>query len=171
MKIVLRRALAVLFLLVPMQLVGCGGSEPKSDSPSPQAGDSHEHPDHADHAEHDHQDGDHPQTLSAAVANLEELRAAIEKAFAADDMSEADGPVHQIGHALEAITSLAKKSSLSADEQKVMKEAVDVLFDSFGAIDQRIHGGKEAGKSYADVAEQVETAMTQLKGLGSQEEK
>lgn len=153
-------------------LTGCGRSESTVSRPSGEHG-NHQHD--GDH-EHDHEShGDsqahsEPESLADAVAEIERLRGAIDQGFAAGDLDQADGPVHEIGHLIEELPELAAKESVSEEDQQQVKQAVDSLMDSFAALDERVHGGASAGKSYDDVASQVDDAMAILRAIEPPEE-
>jgi hypothetical protein len=179
-------ACTLVFSVAFFSAVGCDSqpASPAADSHNAAAStDDHDHQ-HADdehahnHAEehahdhdheHDHAEGEHahPESYAAAIVELEELRAAVEKASAEDDLAKADSQVHEIGHLLEDIGKLADKESVSDDAKTKINAAVEELMDAFEQIDAKIHGGD--GKTYADVAEKVNASMTVLKANGNQE--
>jgi hypothetical protein len=169
------------FASVCVFLAGCGSPESSPATPPEESngdahdhdGDAHDHDGDAhDHdGDHDHdgehdEDADghsHPETLSGAFEELDELHAAIKEAFSAGDADKAHGPLHDIGHALEEVSALADKESLSEEDQAKVKGAIDQLFDGYGAVDERMHKGEEAGKSYDEVADAVDDAMDVLR--------
>lgn len=131
---------------------------------------AHTHADEHDHAhEHEHADDehDHPETYAAAVAELDKLRGAIETASADDDLARADSEVHAIGHLLEEVGKLADKEPFSDDDKAKIKAAVEGLMDAFEQVDAKIHDGK--GKSYADIADEIDAAMSILKARVTKE--
>ncbi|MBB76907.1 MAG: hypothetical protein CMJ75_20575 [Planctomycetaceae bacterium] len=152
-----------------MALAGCDGS-PVIVSPSR---DAQTDPHNATDDPHGHQkeppaDGREvarPESYGAALEQLDALCAATQDAFANDDLQEADGPVHAIGHLLEELPQLAGQESPSETVQQQVKEAVDALMVSFGALDGRVHGGGSAGKSYREVAAEIEEAVAKLKAI------
>lgn len=140
-------------------LIGCGSSEARS----PVAVvDEHDH-------HHTSHDDSHEHTPSGSLANLvtkvEELSATIQDAFKAGDPEKGHGPLHEIGHVLEALPEIAAKESLASAQQEQLKAAVDSLMDSFGALDERLHGSGNDGKSFDEVAAQIEAAMFKLKAV------
>ena len=58
-------------------------------------------------------------------------------------------PATGAGASSMALSELAAKDSLSEADQQQVKQSVDSLMDSFGAVDERLHGGDDAGKSYS----------------------
>lgn len=151
--------------LIPVILVcsvfvfGCVGEKP-----APQAGGGHDH----DH-DHGHEGGHHhPETFAEAVAEIAEMKTAIQTALSEGDTDKADGPVHEIGHILEELEELAKKAELSEEQIAEVKAATETLFASFAALDETIHG-KEDGKSWDDVGEDINAAVTKLETLAAPE--
>jgi len=144
-------------------LTGCGSSG--TAAPTTSAAD---HDDDHDHDAH----GDHPDgtsaSLAGAVSEVERLRGEIQAAFAAGQLEKADGPVHAIGHLLEDLPKLAATKSLSEADQQQVKRSVDALMNNFAALDERVHGGDSAGKSFDEVAAQIESALTELKSIGKE---
>lgn len=144
-------------------IVGCGSTEPGQSSV--------EQPDHGhDHESHgDSHASEEAVSFEDALAEVERLHGEIRDAFAAGEPKEADGAVHGIGHLLQDLPELAAEQSLAEADQQQVKEAVESLMDSFAAIDERIHVGEEAGKTYDEVATQIDAALAELKLLGKEE--
>jgi len=157
-------AAAVAVLVVgcepPMPASGGGGGAGDHDHDH-----SHEGHDHADHGheghDHDHdahghaEDGhDHPETLSEAVEMLKGLVDKVKSSLGGDDVSEADGHVHAVGHLLVDMETKAE-----ALEEEV-RGAVSELIDAFGELDEKIHD--EAEPVFDEIAERVEAAMATL---------
>tara|TARA_R110002073_G_scaffold5624_28_gene34734 strand:- start:9617 stop:10219 length:603 start_codon:yes stop_codon:yes gene_type:complete len=114
---------------------------------------------HLDHAEM-------PDTYADSVKLLGEMRDKIRDGFAAGNVEEADGPLHEVGHLLEHIETLVAKSSLSDDQKKQAANAIESLFDSFGEVDARVHDKQgKAGKEYSDVTESVDASIKVLADL------
>jgi len=171
MNQLLRAAVAGLLGLSVASIGGCGPSAQDTPKPTAANGNAQDHDHDHDH-EHDHDhDHDHDdatsQSLAEAVGEVERLRAEIEQSLAAGDLDAADGPVHKIGDVLETIPGLAEKQQLDAAALATVNKAVDELFDCFGAIDERIHHGEPAGRTYADVSDQVRAALATLQGVVS----
>ena len=138
------------------------------------------HDDHAkkedDHDDHDHgdgldpslppTDGDHehhdPETYDEAVTELLATQKAIAEAFAAGNQDDAHGPLHNVGHLLGNTETLIEKSDMDDDTKKKLSEAIEQLFASYGAVDDKMHNS-EKGKDYSDVSEQIENAISELK--------
>ena len=144
-----------------MTLAGCDNkpSDTKT-SNATDGGDDHADGDgHADGDEHDH-----PETLDDGLHEVMEMVAKITGAFENEKPDDAHGPLHDIGHLLEDVEGLVDKSDLSDDSKTAAKGAISSLFESFGAIDDKIHNA-EGGKDYADVSEAITKAMETLDGL------
>lgn len=147
-----------LVVITCISLAGCGGGQTTASNPP------------TDRHGHDHDDGHvHHESFSEAVGEVESLNAAVKTAFADSDLSTADGPLHEIGHLLEELPELAAQESLSEEDNRQVKQSVDSLMDSFGALDERIHGGAEDGKSYDDVASEIDAALSNLKTIVARE--
>jgi len=122
--------------------------------------DSH---DHAEHADHDHT---HPETLAAGVAELETMWGHVKESLKAGDREKADDKVHEVGHLLEDFEGLLSKEETSL--QDAGKQATQVVFECFDALDTALHGGEEELKKI-DVdalGTRLETAIESLKNLG-----
>jgi hypothetical protein len=145
-----------------VSVVGCGDAQTAASNPQSKQHD-HEHASHGD--EHEHA---HPQMFAETLTKVDELRTKIKTAFAAGKLDEADGPVHEIGHLLEDSPVLAAKESLSEADQQRIKQSVDSLMECFGALDERVHGGDSAGKSFEEVAARIDSALAELKSIGKE---
>lgn len=140
-----------LLLSLPFVLAsGCSEAPPATEPAE------HAHDEHAHH---------HPETLAEAVAELSELRDTIRDAFAANDPDKAHDPLHEIGHALEAVSELAQEEKLPEDKLAVVTTSVESLMQSFGEIDKSMHG--QEGASYKDVADKIEEALKALQQLNA----
>ncbi|TWU20110.1 hypothetical protein Pla52o_46240 [Novipirellula galeiformis] len=107
-----------------------------------------------------------PKNYSDAVAMLAGMRDKIRDGFAAGNVEEADGPLHEVGHLLEGIETLVEASAMSEDQKSQAMKAIETLFDSFGEVDARVHDAKgEAGKEYTEVAKSVDAAVKTLSDL------
>lgn len=183
---------ALLFCVGTLGLLTIGCAPPSSAPPttnSSTAKDDHDH-DHGDHdhdhgkddhdhdhADHDHKDGDHDhdkhahsdheessETYADAVKEIEALQKSIKENFEADKLEDADTAVHEVGHVLEEVTKLAEKASLTPEDLEAVKKNVEVLFDAFGKIDDRLHSKDAAkGSDYKGVAKEIEAAIEVLK--------
>lgn len=156
----------ILGLVVALQ-GGCGRTETASAPGAGTSGD-HSHAEHASEGAHGH---GHPESLAEAVAEIDRLRGVIQQAFAAQKLSEADPPVHALGHLLDDVPKLAEKAALSTEEQQRVKRALEALYSAFGAVDERVHHGEPEGKSYADVASDIEAAVKLLQEASRQGKK
>ncbi len=110
-----------------------------------------------DHGDHGHE---HPETLADAVKQLEGISATIKAAFEKDDAEAAHEPLHEVGHLLEQVPDLVKKSSLDEATKAEVQKASDTLFESYSAVDEGMHGGE--GKKYSDVSEAIDGALKVL---------
>ena len=133
--------------------------------------------DHGDHSGHDHgassdpslpptgsdhEEHNDPETYDEAVTELLATKKAIAEAFAAGKPDDAHGPLHDVGHLLGNTETLVEKSDMDDDTKKKLREAIEQLFASYGAVDDKMHNA-EKGKDYSDVSEQIENAISTLK--------
>ena len=72
------------------------------------------------------------------------------------------GPLHNVGHLLGNTETLIEKSDMDDDTKKKLSEAIEQLFSSYGAVDEKMHNA-EKGKDYSDVSEQIDNAINALK--------
>ena len=128
-------------------LGGCNSSTPSDKSSS-------------ETDQHDDNDEKHAETYAAAVEDLNGLATSIKEALTANDEEMAHDPLHEIGHVLEEIPALANKESFTDKDKEAIKKAVDELFESFGKLDEKMHG--KEGAMYDDVADQIEQALATL---------
>ena len=110
----------------------------------------------------DRQEPQYSESLNDSVADAKRLNDEIRDAFAAGDLQAADGPVHEIGHLLASLSERVGQMSLSEADQQKVDFATNSLMDCFGALDERLHGGESKGKSYGNVAESIDTALSEL---------
>jgi len=147
-----------LFLGGVILVTGCSESKaPPSAAPETAA---HDH-------DHDgHSDGEsHPETYEEAVEQLLSMDQTIRKAFVADDEEAAHGPLHDIGHQLEDVAALAAKAEMTEEQRTAVQQAVDSLFELYGAVDDTMHGRE--GKSYDEVSSEIDTALETLKSVSA----
>ena len=134
--------------------------------------DGHHHDEHGNHIDADAAglstddlvslDGPElPDNFNDAVAALAKMSTTISDGFKNDKIDDAHGPLHDVGNMLECVGELANKSEMSDDAKKAVADAVEQLFDGFGAIDMKLHDPNK-GKDYADVADSIEAAMKTL---------
>ena len=149
--------------------LGCNQSPTAEKAPEAAHEDhDHEHAhDHAheghDHEGHDHAHDEHAEeskTYAEAVEKVEAARDTIRDSLAAGEKDKADTALHALGHVLEAVPELAKKSTLSAEDQEAVKKDVEELFDLFGKLDEQIHGNLEI--TYDTFGEKIDAAVTRL---------
>lgn len=165
----LPRILMICLVLIGLVMFGCNGGSTSSESSDSEATshphDGHDHDGH-DHAGHDHGDGHSPQTLAEAVEVIAKLRDKIQAAWADGDLEKADGPVHELGHVLEGLESLGSQASLTEEQSAELKSTTETLFASFSQLDETIHG-KSDGKTWEDVAEDVNQAIAKLQEVSA----
>lgn len=113
------------------------------------------------HEGHDHGEGGHPETLGEALHQLTELRDTVRDAFANDDADTAHGPLHNVGHLINEVAELAKKAGLSEEASGVIASNTEILMDSFGAVDKKMHSAEE-GSDYSEVSAKIDAALTAI---------
>ena len=102
-----------------------------------------------------------PPSLTDVLAEVKQMTGDISDGFANDDMEKAHGPLHQIGHKLEALPNLIDGSSLADEAKTAAKSAIETLMNEFGRVDAKLHGD-ESGADFADVQESIESALASL---------
>lgn len=107
------------------------------------------------HVHDEHKHG--PESLKGAIAELDSMRNTIRDAFAKNDQDGAHGPLHEVGHVLEAIPELAKKEKVSADNQAAIEKAVNSLMDAFGRVDKTMHG--QEGSTYKEESATIDATL------------
>ena len=130
---------------------GCPSSDPVESADG-----DHDHNHGHGHGDHEK----HPETYAEAVGQLVSMDKTIRDAFAANDADTAHGPLHDIGHLLEEVTELAQKETMSEEQTAAVQQAVDSLFELYGAVDATMHGGE--GKSYDEVKNDIDAALATL---------
>lgn len=153
MSVDFRMLSGALAAVLSVSLIGCGPAT-KTDAPPVSIEDAEAST--GGEAAHSH-----AETYPEAVAELDGMRSAIETAFAANDTSAADGPIHEVGHVLEGLVGMAKEAELGDEAVTAIEGAVEKLFDSFTAVDDKIHGRE--GKDYSDVKAEVDAAFDVLR--------
>lgn len=155
---------------------------------APHAEADHDHADHeghghADHAPaandhgHDHAaEHDHPETLAAAVAELEALTKDVAEKLAGDAQEAADHAVHAAGHLIEDVRDLLAKETLTAEAKEAATKAVDEIFECFDKLDVALHskakeGAETVAEIHASIADRVAEAVKALKERFPTEEK
>lgn len=152
MNLVFRLALSLLFLISVTTLIGCGDSANKDKDDKKTSGKADDH-------DHDH---DAPESYAAAVKEIKEMRDAVAKAEEGGNLADAHDPLHEVGHVLEAVESLAKKEALDATQLEGVKKAVDDLYDGFGAVDAKLHNDEKNAKTFAEVKDKIDGAISTL---------
>lgn len=103
----------------------------------------------------------HANSYPEAVAKLKELNKVIAAAFASNDVDAAHDPLHQIGRMLDDLPALAKKQKLGDNAVAEISISVEKLFDAFGKVDEKFHGGE--GATYDEVKADVDSSMDVLR--------
>ncbi len=161
----MKNVLLTLGLFAACTLLGCvDKAAPEATPQANQTHDDHDHDHDHDHGGHEEGAHGHPESFDAAVTDIVAKRDAIKTALEADDLKQADGPVHEIGHVLGELEALATKQGLDGDKLKTVQSARDALFGAFAELDKTIHG-KTDGKSWKDVAVEIDAAVSQLQTL------
>ena len=112
-----------------------------------------------DHA-HSHEG---PNSYADAVADIEKYQGIVKAAFDKNQIDDAHDALHDIGHAIESVGTLASKEGFADADLAAAKKSSESLLDAFGAIDETLHGGK--GKNYGEVSDQVDEAIATLKSF------
>ncbi len=144
--------------------------------------DDHEGHDHSAHGDHDHAEKDHaaehdhPETLAAAVAELEALTKDVAEKLAGDAHEAADHAVHAAGHLLDDARDLLAKETLTADAKEAATKALDEIFECFDKLDVALHskakeGAESVAEIHASIADRVSEAVKALKERFPTEEK
>lgn len=149
-------------------IVGCApAAPPAAPAPARQAQADHDHDDkHQQDDKHDHGEHEEPETVAAAIAQLEKLCADTKAHLAAGDYEKADGPVHMVGHLIEDLGELVAKEKPAAEADA--RQALDAVFECFDKLDTVIHGADEEARKKLDYAEHspaIEAALAKLKEL------
>jgi hypothetical protein len=105
-------------------------------------------------------------TLAQAIAQMRSHRDTVKAAFESGKPDECHEALHDIGHLLEQLPSIAAKSNLATDAQAELKGATDTLMDAFSKLDGSLHGDTEA-VSYDDVAASIDEALTKLDAIAT----
>jgi hypothetical protein len=127
-----------------------------------------------DHGSHDHgAEGGHkhPETLAAALAELEGTWAAVKSSLAAGEHDKADEKVHAAGHLLEDFEKLLAKEIPAGDAAAAGKKALEEILTCFDTLDEAVHEGAEAIKKLdvEALGGRIGEAVKTLKGLGTKD--
>ena len=109
---------------------------------------------------HDHEG---PNSYADAVANIEKYQGIVKAAFDKNQIDDAHDALHDIGHSIESVGTLASKEGFADADLAAAKKSSESLLDAFGAIDETLHGGK--GKNYGEVSDQIDEAIATLKSF------
>jgi hypothetical protein len=159
-------AVGVLVVLVIMG--GCGPASPPRPARSVADADhDHDH-DHGHDHDDDHGHDDHhakAETLEAGVAELGRVVAAVKDALSDDDLAEADGHVHMVGHLIDDLHGLVARAKLPSDAEVAAKKALDELFECFDQLDTKLHSPDEEVRKAIDYAEHEPRVKAALEAL------
>lgn len=118
----------------------------------------------ANTSQHDDPDADgdhkHAENYDDAVAELVEMQTKIKDNIGNGNTEAAEGPLHDVVHVLEIIGNFVQNSDLDDEAKKSCTDAIENLYGSFNAIDDKLHG--DEGKDYDEVSEQIETSIKTL---------
>lgn len=106
-----------------------------------------------------------PASLSEAVSEFVKTRDEVRDGFANDNVEEIHGSLHDVSTMLEGMETLLPSSGLNDADSKAAAAAVEALFDSYMAVDGKLHG--QDGKEYADVADDIDAAVETLQSLAN----
>ena len=79
-------------------------------------------------------------SLSDAIGGVKTMITNISDAMAENNVDKAHGPLHEIGHKLEALPKMIDASSLADEAKTAAKSAIDSLMSDFGKVDAKLHG-------------------------------
>jgi len=166
-------------LLLAMALIifhaGCDSSAPSAVDSSSQDShseghdhDGHDHDGHGEHAGHDHEghheeEAGHERSLSETVQQIKESGDKIIDAFSSGNPDSAHHDLHEIGHVIESLPELAKKSDFTSAQQDSIREITEGLMDAFGELDGTLHGGDSVQVS--DISKTVSEHMEKLQAM------
>lgn len=158
-------------------VVGCGpAAKPVAAPAKPAAGQAASDDHHDDHG-HDHAaEHDHPETLAAAVAELEALTKDVAEKLAGDAQEAADHAVHSAGHLIDDVRDLLAKETLTTDAKEAATKALDEIYECFDKLDVALHskakeGAETVAEIHASIADRVAEAVKALKERFPTEEK
>ena len=111
-----------------------------------------------------------PPSFTGLATKLVEMRNRIRDGFATGNIDAAHGPLHEVGHELEKLETIAKIEMLPADKLEAVAKAKEELFEAFNQVDLTLHGGE--GKTYEEVADTIDAALkviTDIAGIRNDE--
>lgn len=126
-----------------------------------------------DHSADDHSDvdsgghADSPASFDEALELVQSMKTEICEAFKNETPDDAHGQLHEIGHLLEDLPTLAVKGKeLSPEEISQVEQAVEALYDGFGKLDSSLHHkGEEV--DVGEVDELLADALDRLKAVAN----
>lgn len=122
---------------------------------------------HEDH-DHDHDHGEHAthDTLAGAVAELVKISASVKEELGKQNLDNADGHVHMVGHLVEDMHRLVGSAKLSDEARSGATKALDEIFDCFDKLDTALHSSDEKVREAIDYLEhepRIQAAIEELK--------
>ena len=154
-----------------VSLVGVTGCEPKP-APKDDHGHSHAHGHDHDHG-HDH-GHDHDEKKETYPSKAAELTAVLGKTISATEAiadaaskgnpDDAHDQLHDIGHLLESLPTIAKEAGVDAAFQESLESSTKSLFEAIGKIDETLHDTSIEFK-YDDVKDSITNGLAALKEL------
>ena len=128
-----------------------------SGGPSPQAESAEGAGDDGDHDHH------HPETLAELIVELDKIAVVVGEAMEAGIREKADTPVHEFGHLVCDVESLAKEAKLAPDVEAAVIKAGEQLFEAFDKLDIAIHGSGDIAPEWAAQSAGIAAGMKTLK--------
>ncbi len=156
MKLSCIRVIALVASL--MFAVGC---QPTADSTSKAGGSAGHDTSGAAHGHSHSAETPAPKTFKEGFELLSKQHAAIKTAFEAESPEDAHGALHDVGHVLESLTTLAASNPDISPSLDAIKQYVEQLFEQFGLLDETLHGGNAV--EFSEVNQEIETALASLK--------
>ena len=101
------------------------------------------------------------QSLKDTLTKIDKLAVKISEGLADGETEKAHDPLHQLVHLLEGVPKMIDNSSLGQDDQQTLRQSVDELAQSFGAIDKKMHGSDD-GAEYSEVKEKIDAALATM---------
>ena len=110
----------------------------------------------AEHSGHNDATANFGEAYNRLVTHKTNIQAAFEKS----DPESAHDDLHQIGHAIESLAAVARKSGITDADLLSVEVAAKSLFEVYGRLDEMLHGGDDV--AYKDVAGEIDSAISAL---------
>ena len=124
--------------------------------------DAHDHDAH-DHDAHDHDANDRPESFTKAVEYIKTTGNKVTGAFTSGNPDDVHHELHEIGHVVESLPELAKKSGLSSEQQDKVRELTESLMEAFGQLDGTLHGGEAVEAN--ELSKKISTQTAELQSM------